>query len=128
MGNGLFSILGTSVQPKDPAGRRHPLEFSFWVDSFETPSTSRASPIHLQKVKFIPASDTHRCSFDAKVNGQDVRIRTSVRFSLAREGLLTGVRGFVLIGSAMMTLSKLVNTLQRHYGSPTPPPATAHWS
>ena len=32
--------------------------------------------------------------------------------------------GFVLIGSAMTTFSKLVNTLQRHYGAPAPPPST----
>jgi len=38
--------------------------------------------------------------------------------------LLTGVRGFVLIGSAMITFSRLVNTLQRHYGAPAPPPST----
>ena len=35
-----------------------------------------------------------------------------------------GVKGFVVIGSAMMTFSKLVDTLHRHYGSPAPPPST----
>jgi hypothetical protein len=51
----------------------------------------------------MPVSDTYRCSFDAKVNGQDVRIRTLlVQFGAG--GLLTALGDFVLIGSGMMLL------------------------
>jgi len=69
----------------------------------------------------MPTSDTYKCSFDANVNRQDVGIRTLlVQFGAG--GLLTGIRD--LIGSAMMTFSKLVNTLEQHYGDPAPPPST----
>lgn len=65
----------------------------------------------------------YRCSFDAKVDRQDVRIRARL-VQFGEGGLLTGLRRFVLIGSGMMTFSKLVNTFQRHYGAPGPPPST----
>jgi endonuclease-3 len=69
----------------------------------------------------MPASDTYRCSFDAKANGQDVRIRNPVG-SVWRGRVPNGDSGNFF--DAMMTFSKLVNRLQRHYGAPTPPPST----
>jgi hypothetical protein len=63
-----------------------------WVESLNLLPLARA-PIHLPQVKFMPISDTYWCSFDAKLNRQDVRIRTRlVQFGAG--GLPAGVRRF----------------------------------
>jgi hypothetical protein len=58
MGNSFFSILGTSVQPKDPAGRSQPQVFVLGG---------------IIEISFC-SPGTHRCNFDAKASKQDVEI------------------------------------------------------